>query len=78
MYKVKEGCPGCGACQNVCPVDAIIPGSGLAMVITERCIDCGLCAGSCPVGLIEKAQQAGEVQSSSIADELKEGGELSD
>jgi len=55
MYQVKEGCPGCGACQAVCSVDAIIPGDGLAVFITEKCIDCGLCAGSCPVGLIEKA-----------------------
>lgn len=57
MYSVKEGCPGCGACQNVCPVNAITPGSGLAVVISEDCIGCGVCAGTCPIGLIERVPE---------------------
>jgi NAD-dependent dihydropyrimidine dehydrogenase PreA subunit len=55
MYRIKEGCPGCGACLNICPVNAIIPGGSLAVSIAGDCIDCGLCAGLCPVGLIEKS-----------------------
>lgn len=63
MYKVKEGCPGCGACQDVCPVNAISQGKDLAVVINGDCIDCGVCAGTCPIGLIEKVPQEPEVQS---------------
>lgn len=54
MYQVKDGCPGCGACQDICPVNAIVLSTGLAMKITDTCIDCGVCAPVCPVNLIEK------------------------
>ena len=55
MFRVKEGCPGCGACDYICPVGAINPGSGLGVVISGDCVDCGVCVGTCPVRLIEKA-----------------------
>lgn len=54
MYRVKDGCPGCGACLGVCPVNAIAPGN-LAVTITSECVDCGVCVSKCPIGLIEKA-----------------------
>lgn len=60
MYKVNDGCPGCGSCLDVCPVGAIILGTSLAVVITDNCIDCGLCLVSCPINLIEKGDQAAE------------------
>jgi NAD-dependent dihydropyrimidine dehydrogenase PreA subunit len=56
VYQVKEGCPGCGVCQNICPVNAIIP-TGLAVKISDTCIDCGVCMPLCPVGLIEKTPE---------------------
>lgn len=58
MFRVKEGCPGCGACDNICPVGAITPGSGLGVVISADCIDCGVCAGTCPIRLIEKVPES--------------------
>lgn len=57
MHRVKEGCPGCGACGSVCPVGAITA-AGLGVAISDDCIDCGVCVGTCPVRLIEKAPES--------------------
>ena len=48
-----EYCTGCGACYNICPVNAITMqhnGEGfLAPVVDhEKCIKCGLCIKKCP------------------------------
>ncbi|HWP96411.1 MAG TPA: 4Fe-4S dicluster domain-containing protein [Syntrophomonadaceae bacterium] len=77
MHIVKDGCPGCGACLGICPVDALVP-QDLGMNITESCIDCGICPPACPVGLIERAAEKPVVQSSfespAVDDYEKEGG----
>lgn len=74
MHKVKDGCPGCGACLGICPVDALVS-NGVSVTIAETCVDCGICVPTCPVGLIEKAvteqQQAGE---SNFPKDEQEGG----
>lgn len=44
----KEKCDGCGACVEVCPVDAIKVESDTAVVDEEECVDCGSCVGECP------------------------------
>ena len=48
----KDKCTGCGACANVCPVDAITV-EDVAVVDEEACIDCGTCVSECPVEAIE-------------------------
>jgi Fe-S-cluster-containing hydrogenase component 2 len=48
----EETCTGCGACVEVCPVDAIKMEEGKAVVNSEECIDCGSCVGECPVEAI--------------------------
>ncbi len=58
MHRIKEGCPGCGACLGTCPVNAIVPADELAMTITPDCIDCGTCVNVCPVQLIEKVPES--------------------
>jgi len=42
-----ERCTGCGACVEVCPVDAITVDGDLAVVDEEWCIGCGVCATRC-------------------------------
>lgn len=51
---MNKGCFGCGACKNICPVDAIEmeyddEGYLIPAVISEKCIECGKCLQICPV-----------------------------
>lgn len=46
-YKISDACVGCGACKEVCPVDAISEGD-VYTINPDVCIDCGACAGECP------------------------------
>ena len=48
----EEKCTGCGACTEVCPVDAITV-DDVATVDEDECIDCGTCVEECPVEAIE-------------------------
>jgi Fe-S-cluster-containing hydrogenase component 2 len=48
----EELCTGCGACVEVCPVEAISLDDGKAHVDGEKCVDCGVCVGECPTDAI--------------------------
>ena len=48
----KEKCTGCGACVDICPVDALKLEDDKAVVDPETCIDCGTCVDECPVEAI--------------------------
>ena len=48
-YHITDECIACGACQAVCPVDAISEGDGKFVIDPDLCIDCGSCASECPV-----------------------------
>lgn len=45
-------CTGCGACVQVCPVDALTIENGKAKV-SEDCVECCACTGECPVEAIQ-------------------------
>lgn len=54
MYRIKDGCPNCGRCKDVCPVSAIKVND--KTVIDNNCISCGVCVNACPVRLIERCE----------------------
>ncbi len=47
-------CISCGACAEVCPVDAISEGDDAYVIDPELCTDCGTCVDECPVGAISQ------------------------
>lgn len=47
----EETCTACGACAEVCPVDAISVDES-AKVDSELCSECGACVDECPVEAI--------------------------
>ena len=47
----EETCTACGACVEVCPVDAITVEDS-AKVDAEACTECGACVEECPVEAI--------------------------
>lgn len=44
----EEACKLCGACQAVCPTEAISLGATAVKVSAEACCGCGACVEACP------------------------------
>lgn len=59
MFVVKDNCPNCGACKNVCPTNAI-KFDKKAVINKDECIQCGVCAKACPIGIIINEQDTTE------------------
>jgi len=48
----ETACTLCGACQAVCPTEAITLGDTAVQVNAETCCGCGACVEACPTGAI--------------------------
>ena len=48
----EHACTPCGACQAVCPTEAIRLGDGTVKVNADACCGCGACVEVCPNGAI--------------------------
>ena len=55
-YTISDKCTKCGACKEVCPVEAISPGEKKYSIDPDKCVDCGACMGECPVEAISPGQ----------------------
>lgn len=54
LVSANKGCFGCGACRNICPVNAIDMGYDddgylIPVVNNEKCVACGRCHQVCPL-----------------------------
>jgi Pyruvate/2-oxoacid:ferredoxin oxidoreductase delta subunit len=62
LRETKEGeCTGCGACIEVCPVQAVHMEDGLPVADREWCIGCGVCACPCPTKAVVLVRKSGAV-----------------
>ncbi|HOB91453.1 MAG: 4Fe-4S binding protein [Bacillota bacterium] len=52
-HYITDECTNCGACAEVCPVEAISEGDDKHVIDPDVCTDCGACADECPVEAIE-------------------------
>jgi NAD-dependent dihydropyrimidine dehydrogenase PreA subunit len=48
IYIDGEKCTGCGACEDVCPVEAVRVSDGMARIDQGRCNECEACVEACP------------------------------
>ena len=46
-------CTGCGICEEMCPMEAIILEDDTALIDEKKCIGCGVCSHHCPVSAIK-------------------------
>ena len=51
---ISDECINCGACVEMCPVDAIIQKGTKYEIDIDKCIACGGCLGMCPVDAIKE------------------------
>ena len=48
----NDECSACGACQDVCPENAIAVNE-VAVIDNDKCVDCGACVDECPNNCIK-------------------------
>jgi len=65
-------CIGCGACAEICPVDAVKMVEEKPQVDQNWCIGCGVCAVSCPANVISIKRRLETQAPESFADLLRQ------
>ncbi len=48
----QELCTGCGACIDICPMEAIVMQDGKACIVEDNCGNCRVCESACPLEAI--------------------------
>ena len=62
MYLIEAGnCNGCGACESICPEDAVRMVSGVPVIDQQRCRECGACFDACTQGAIYELREPARV-----------------
>ena len=51
-HVISDECTSCGACADVCPVEAISEGDTKYKIDADLCTDCETCVDECPVEAI--------------------------
>jgi ferredoxin len=52
-HVITDECTNCGACEPVCPVEAISEQGDKRVIDPDLCTDCGACVDECPVEAIK-------------------------
>ena len=66
----RQGVPGCRACLDLCPADAIHTEAGAIAIDPYLCRGCGTCTLACPTGAIRYARPTPRVTLDAIAEAL--------
>jgi uncharacterized Fe-S center protein len=54
-----KSCTGCGACVDVCSVQAISLNEGRSVIDADLCVGCASCLAACPEGAIQVRWETG-------------------
>ena len=54
---IPENCTGCKKCVWVCPTEAIVMESNIAVIAEDKCVSCQNCIGICPDEAIFKKER---------------------
>lgn len=68
-YIINSGCISCGACSEMCPVNAISQGKETYVINQYECVECGTCIDECPMEAIDSGD---DLSNRSITSELKD------